>query len=58
MRFILGPFCDLFGPRLPMGVILIAAAIPTGLTGLVKSATQLTVIRFFIGMVRENVVCL
>ena len=50
MRFLLGPFCDKYGPRIPMGIILLCSAIPTALTGLVKSATGLTVLRFFIGI--------
>ena len=50
MRFLLGPFCDKYGPRIPMAAILVISAIPTGLTGLVSSATGLTVIRFFIGI--------
>lgn len=33
-----------------MGIILLASAIPTGLTGLVNTATGLTVLRFFIGI--------
>lgn len=50
MRFALGPFCDKYGPRIPMGVILMCSAIPTGLTGLAKTATGLSVMRFFIGV--------
>jgi len=33
-----------------MGLVLIASAIPTGLTGLVQSASGLTVLRLFIGV--------
>lgn len=50
MRFVNGPICDKFGARIPMGFILMAASIPTALTGLVKNATQLAAIRFFIGL--------
>ena len=50
MRFCLGPFCDKFGPRIPMGIILFISAVPTGLIGLVNTATGLTIIRFFIGI--------
>lgn len=50
MRFILGPFCDKFGPRIPMGLVLISAGIPTAMTGLVSNATGLSIVRFFIGM--------
>jgi NNP family nitrate/nitrite transporter-like MFS transporter len=50
MRFLLGPFVDKFGPRIPMGIILFLSAIPTALTGLVNTATGLAVLRFFIGI--------
>ena len=50
MRFLLGPFCDKYGPRIPMGIILFCSACPTALTGFVDSATGLTVLRFFIGI--------
>jgi len=50
MRFLLGPFCDKYGPRIPMGIVLLISAIPTALTGLVTSAQGLASIRFFIGM--------
>jgi NNP family nitrate/nitrite transporter-like MFS transporter len=50
MRFVLGPFCDKYGPRIPMGIILLCSAIPTGMTGLVNSATGLAILRFFIGI--------
>jgi NNP family nitrate/nitrite transporter-like MFS transporter len=50
MRFVLGPFCDKYGPRIPMGIILFCSAVPTGLTGLVNSAAGLAILRFFIGI--------
>jgi NNP family nitrate/nitrite transporter-like MFS transporter len=50
MRFILGPYCDKYGPRIPMGIILLCSAIPTGLTGLVNTAAGLATLRFFIGI--------
>lgn len=50
MRFVLGPFCDKYGPRIPMGVILFSAAVPTAMTGLVNSASGLAALRFFIGV--------
>mmetsp|Transcript_3766 Transcript_3766/g.5595 ORF Transcript_3766/g.5595 Transcript_3766/m.5595 type:complete len:451 (-) Transcript_3766:932-2284(-) len=50
MRFLLGPFCDKYGPRIPMGLILLASAIPTGLTGLVGTSSGLSILRFFIGV--------
>ncbi len=50
MRFVNGPICDKFGARIPMGVVLMCASIPTALTGLVESAAGLYVLRFFIGL--------
>jgi len=50
MRFLLGPFCDKYGPRIPMGVILFVSAVPTAMTGLVNTAQDLAIMRFFIGM--------
>jgi NNP family nitrate/nitrite transporter-like MFS transporter len=49
MRFVLGPACDKFGPRILMTVVLCAASIPTACTGLVNSATGLAILRLFIG---------
>ena len=50
MRFINGPLCDKYGARILMGVVLAGAAIPCACTGLVNSAGQLYVLRFFIGL--------
>jgi len=50
MRFVNGPLCDKFGARILMGIVLIAASIPTSMTGLIESATGLAVLRFFIGL--------
>jgi NNP family nitrate/nitrite transporter-like MFS transporter len=50
MRFILGPLCDKFGPRIPMALVLCLASIPTAMTGLVNSAAGLAIIRLFIGI--------
>lgn len=33
-----------------MGIILFSSAVPTALTGLVNSASGLTILRFFIGV--------
>ena len=49
MRFLLGPLCDKFGPRVLFCCIICFASIPTAMTGLVNSATSLAVLRFFIG---------
>jgi len=50
MRFLLGPLCDKFGSRVLFTVVLCVASIPTACTGLVNSATGLTVLRLFIGI--------
>lgn len=50
MRFINGPLCDKFGARILMGVVLMAASIPTALTGLVDGAISLCILRFCIGL--------
>jgi len=51
MRFLLGPLCDKYGPRTLMACLLCFASIPTALTGMVNSATELTILRLFIGTV-------
>jgi NNP family nitrate/nitrite transporter-like MFS transporter len=50
MRFVLGPMCDKFGPRVPFVFVLCAASIPTACTGLVNSSAGLSVLRLFIGI--------
>lgn len=50
MRFVNGPLCDKYGPRIMMAAVLGFACIPTALTGVVQSATDLVLIRFFIGV--------
>jgi NNP family nitrate/nitrite transporter-like MFS transporter len=50
MRFVNGPICDKYGARIPMGFILVGASIPCAMTGLVTNATNLSVLRFFIGL--------
>jgi MFS transporter, NNP family, nitrate/nitrite transporter len=49
MRFVNGPLCDKFGPRLPFMSMLCFASIPCGLVGLINSAVSLSVIRLLIG---------
>ena len=49
MRFLLGPFCDKVGPRVLFTTVLCCASIPTACTGLVSNATNLAVLRLFIG---------
>ena len=50
MRFILGPLCDKYGARILFTIILCLASIPTGMTGLVNTATGLAILRLFIGI--------
>jgi len=50
MRFLLGPLCDKYGPRIPFTIVLCAAAIPTACTGLIHTATGLYIVRLFIGI--------
>jgi NNP family nitrate/nitrite transporter-like MFS transporter len=49
MRFLLGPFCDKVGPRVLFTIVLCSASIPTACTGLVTNATNLAILRLFIG---------
>jgi NNP family nitrate/nitrite transporter-like MFS transporter len=49
MRFVLGPIVDKYGPRIPGGMLLILAAIPTACLGFANSMFGLCVVRFFIG---------
>jgi NNP family nitrate/nitrite transporter-like MFS transporter len=57
MRFINGPMCDKYGARVLMGVLLMACSIPCACTGLVTNATNLSVLRFFIGLGGSTFVC-
>ncbi|KAK5659874.1 hypothetical protein OQA88_13337 [Cercophora sp. LCS_1] len=50
VRFVAGPLCDMLGARKVFGLILLAGSIPIGLAPLVKDATGLYIIRFFIGI--------
>jgi NNP family nitrate/nitrite transporter-like MFS transporter len=50
MRFLLGPACDKYGPRILMAVVLCTASIPTAMTGLVQTAGGLAILRLFIGI--------
>jgi len=49
-RFLFGPLCDKFGARLLMGSVLMAASIPTALTGVARNLTDLVLLRLFIGI--------
>jgi len=50
VRFAAGPLCDRFGPRYVYIGILLLGSIPTVLAGTVTSATGLSILRFFVGM--------
>lgn len=48
-RFVLGPLCDRFGPRIVMALTLLIGAVPTAFVPLVNNASGIYAIRFFIG---------
>jgi NNP family nitrate/nitrite transporter-like MFS transporter len=50
VRAVAGPLCDRFGPRYVFAGTLIAGAIPTAFAFSVRNATDLIVLRFFIGI--------
>ncbi|CAJ2501122.1 Uu.00g039750.m01.CDS01 [Anthostomella pinea] len=50
IRYIAGPACDRFGPRLVFAGLLLIGSIPLGLAPLVHNAQGLYVSRFFIGI--------
>ena len=56
-RFIVGPLCDTFGARIISSTLLIMGCIPTAFSGLVDSAVDVAVIRFFIGVMGATFVC-
>lgn len=50
IRFIAGPMCDRFGPRLTFASLLFLGSIPSVLAGTIHNAAGLYVIRFFVGI--------
>lgn len=56
-RFVVGPLCDTFGARVISSTLLFVGAICTAFGGLVKSAVDVAVIRFFIGVMGAAFVC-
>ncbi|CAN0521743.1 unnamed protein product, partial [Scytosiphon promiscuus] len=56
-RFIVGPLCDTFGARIISTTLLIMGCIPTAFGGLVNSAEDVAIIRFFIGVMGATFVC-
>ena len=55
-RFVVGSACDSYGARLPMGAVLVLAAIPTALLGSVKTVPGLCLARFGIGIAGSSFV--
>ena len=56
LRMIMGPVCDAHGARLPMAAVLVLAAIPTAMVGLIQNATGLAICRLFIGIAGSSFV--
>ncbi|KAJ5135394.1 uncharacterized protein N7515_004672 [Penicillium bovifimosum] len=50
VRFIAGPLCDRYGPRLVFVGLLLCGAIPTAMAGLVTGPNGLIALRFFVGI--------
>ncbi|KAK0716775.1 major facilitator superfamily domain-containing protein [Lasiosphaeria miniovina] len=50
VRFVAGPLCDHMGSRKVFSMLILVGSIPIGLAPLVKNASGLYVIRFFIGI--------
>ncbi|KAF9883729.1 hypothetical protein FE257_003021 [Aspergillus nanangensis] len=50
VRFIAGPLCDRFGPRLVFIGLLLCGSIPTAMAGLVTNPQGLIALRFFVGI--------
>lgn len=48
-RLIAGFVCDKYGARLPFAALLVFSCIPTLCLGLVKTALELIIVRFFVG---------
>ena len=56
-RFVVGPLCDTFGARITSSMLLIMGCIPTYFGGLVNSAEDVAIVRFFIGVMGATFVC-
>ncbi|KAF7730795.1 Nitrate/nitrite transporter, partial [Penicillium ucsense] len=50
VRFVAGPLCDRFGPRLVFVGLLLAGSLPTVMAGLVTTPQGLIALRFFVGI--------
>jgi NNP family nitrate/nitrite transporter-like MFS transporter len=47
VRVIVGPLCDVYGPRLPFAAMLCLGSIPAALTGVIQTPAGLIMNRFF-----------
>lgn len=56
-RFVVGPLCDTFGARKISSALLFMGCIPTFFSGLVQTAVDVAIIRFFIGVMGATFVC-
>jgi MFS transporter, NNP family, nitrate/nitrite transporter len=50
IRLVLGPLCDKYGPKNLFAMVLCFAAIPCACTGVIQSARDLIIVRFFIAV--------
>ncbi|KAI9038805.1 MFS transporter [Aspergillus affinis] len=50
VRFVAGPLCDRYGPRLVFIGLLLCGSIPTAMAGLVTNSQGLIALRFFVGI--------
>lgn len=50
VRLIVGPLCDQYGPKILIAIVLCVAAIPTACLGFVHTATELVLVRLFVGI--------
>jgi NNP family nitrate/nitrite transporter-like MFS transporter len=55
-RLVAGPFCDVYGPRFPIAVMLCLGSIPAALTGLINAPAGLYVTRILTGMLSGTLV--
>ena len=56
MRFLVGPLCDIYGPRVIQAYVICLFSIPVYLVGTVTTFEGLCIIRFFIGFIGASFV--
>ena len=49
-RLLMGFVCERYGARIPLAVLIVFAAIPTALQGVVQTANQFYAVRFLVGI--------